>query len=65
MKELNVMQLEEITGGDGISWGCWVAMASMGIAIGASTAFTGGMAAFLWMQAGLYAGSVGMIAGCP
>lgn len=62
MKELNALQMEEIEGG--LSWGCWVAIGGMAIAIGATTAFTGGMAAFLWMQAGLYGGAAGMISSC-
>jgi len=62
MKELNLVQMEEINGG--LTWGCWLSIGMMGVAIVGAAAATGGVGAIILGQVGLYGSSASIVAGC-
>lgn len=62
MKTLSVEKMETLEGGS-MSWSCGIALAGMGVAIGAGF-FTGGLAALIYFQVGLVSGGASVLASC-
>jgi len=62
MKQLNLSQMEQLNGG--LSWGCWLSIGMMGVAIVGAAAATGGIGALVLGQVGLYGGAASMVSSC-